>query len=336
MPHSLFNEVPEDKLKHIIDAQQLHTAYRAAFQKQSAIRGGSIGKARTVRSTSSAPDMTTGYASGKPRTQKRSHRRNPPLSHGTISGVSQAARGPYRETRETGQDQSCVAPGQCAAPGHQGVGPDRKRRAGQENHDHRHECDVRLRLRGQCHVCRLHHGDARSDLLWDSRSKLRIASGPKGLARRHSAWRPILHENRGQAIHASEQRGLPGRLDQARRGYQHSEPGQIWANEEDFWAVKVHNMDWLLSAPRFEQIVISTNGGMATMTTVDPRAFGLFKVWLSEQNARCRQTQTGFRSGDCHLSTDRRMASTTFFRRHQDDTGTNPGPRARHLSLKPT
>ena len=66
-------------------------------------------------------------------------------------------------------------------------------------------------------------------------------------------------------------------------GYQHSEPGQIWANEEDFWAVKVHNMDWLLSAPRFEQIVISTNGGMATMTTVDPRAFGLFKVWLSEQ-----------------------------------------------------
>ena len=39
MPHSLFNEVPEDKLKHIIDAQQLHTAYRAAFQEAKRYQG---------------------------------------------------------------------------------------------------------------------------------------------------------------------------------------------------------------------------------------------------------------------------------------------------------
>jgi len=69
-------------------------------------------------------------------------------------------------------------------------------------------------------------------------------------------------------------------------GYQNSEPGQVWANAEDFWAVKVHNMDWLLSAPKFEQVVISSSGDMATMTTVDPRAFGLFKLWLSEQSDR--------------------------------------------------
>ena len=175
------------------------------------------------------------------------------------------------------------------------------------------------------------------DLLWDSRSKLRIASpDPKGLLGVIQRGDPSFMKIEGKPFTLVNNEGYQVDLIKRDEGYQHSEPGQIWANEEDFWAVKVHNMDWLLSAPRFEQIVISTNGGMATMTTVDPRAFGLFKVWLSEQNARCRQTQTGFRSGDCHLSTDRRMASTTFFRRHQDDTGTNPGPRARHLSLKPT
>ena len=191
--------------------------------------------------------MTTGTPAEKPRTQKRSHRRNPPLSHGTISGVSQAARGPYRETRETGQDQSCVAPGQCAAPGHQGVGPDRKRRAGQENHDHRHECDVRPRLRGQCHVCRLHHGDARSDLLWDSRSKLRIASpDPKGLLGVIQRGDPSFMKIEGKPFTLVNNEGYQVDLIKRDEGYQHSEPGQIWANEEDFWAVKVHNMDWLL------------------------------------------------------------------------------------------
>lgn len=57
-------------------------------------------------------------------------------------------------------------------------------------------------------------------------------------------------------------------------------------NPNDFWASKIRNMDWLLSAPKFKQTVVGTNGKMAEMATVDPRAFALYKVSLSQKNDR--------------------------------------------------
>ena len=42
-------------------------------------------------------------------------------------------------------------------------------------------------------------------------------------------------------------------------------------------------MDWLLSSPKFRQVVVGTNGSMAEMVTVDPRAFVFYKVWLSQK-----------------------------------------------------
>jgi len=43
------------------------------------------------------------------------------------------------------------------------------------------------------------------------------------------------------------------------------------------------NIDWLLSAPKFTQTVISANGKFARMVTVDPRAFVIYKNWLSQR-----------------------------------------------------
>lgn len=45
-------------------------------------------------------------------------------------------------------------------------------------------------------------------------------------------------------------------------------------------------MDWLLSAPKFRQVVVGSNGRMAEMVTVDPRAFALYKVYLGQKNDR--------------------------------------------------
>jgi hypothetical protein len=45
-------------------------------------------------------------------------------------------------------------------------------------------------------------------------------------------------------------------------------------------------MDWFLSSPKFRQVVVGTNGSMAEMTTVDPRAFVFYKVWLSKKDDR--------------------------------------------------
>lgn len=59
-------------------------------------------------------------------------------------------------------------------------------------------------------------------------------------------------------------------------------PKQFFPNENDFWAAKIHNMDWLISAPKFQQVVIGTNGKFAEMVAPDPRAFVLFKTWMGE------------------------------------------------------
>ena len=218
MPHSLFNEVPEDKLKHIIDAQQLHTAYRAAFQEAKRYQGRLNWESANGTEYLVSTRYDYGYASGKASDPEAiTPKKSSAFTRNDQRRVASCSRPLPRNSRNRSRSIVRCAWAMCR-PGHQGVGPDRKRRAGQENHDHRHECDVRLRLRGQCHVCRLHHGDARSrPALGQQVKAANREPGPKGLARRHSAWRPILHENRGQAIHASEQRGLPGRLDQARR-----------------------------------------------------------------------------------------------------------------------
>ncbi|WP_412054894.1 GSU2403 family nucleotidyltransferase fold protein [Achromobacter insolitus] len=63
-------------------------------------------------------------------------------------------------------------------------------------------------------------------------------------------------------------------------GYLPSGPDRLLGGDDDFWRAEVHDLGWLLSAPKFEQIVIRTGGRMAVLTTVDPRAFGLFKTWL--------------------------------------------------------
>lgn len=64
------------------------------------------------------------------------------------------------------------------------------------------------------------------------------------------------------------------------------EPGQVTPLADDFWAVKARNADWLLSAPKFSEIVVGTSGRMARMVTVDPRAFALFKLWMTGQPER--------------------------------------------------
>jgi hypothetical protein len=125
------------------------------------------------------------------------------------------------------------------------------------------------------------------DLLWDSRSTLRIASpDPKGLLGIIQRGDASFAKMEGKPFTLMNNQGYQVDLIKRDEGYQHSEPGQVWDNVDDFWAVKVHNMDWLLSAPKFEQVIISASGEMATMTTVDPRAFGLFKLWLSERKER--------------------------------------------------
>jgi len=55
---------------------------------------------------------------------------------------------------------------------------------------------------------------------------------------------------------------------------------------DDLMAAEIKNLHWLVSAPKFYQIVIGEDGFPATMVVPDPRAFAVHKLWVSNQKDR--------------------------------------------------
>ena len=125
------------------------------------------------------------------------------------------------------------------------------------------------------------------DLLWDNRKRLSLATKEnalvKGMLGILKNIDPSFKLRDDQLYTAVNKDGYE--VDIFRRiGHDNNqEPSRLSTLEDDFWAVKAKNADWLLSAPKFSEIVVATNGKMARMTTVDPRAFVLFKLWMAEQ-----------------------------------------------------
>lgn len=129
------------------------------------------------------------------------------------------------------------------------------------------------------------------DVLWDSRQTLEFivdetfrAQGLLGVLRR--ADKTFELEEGG--YRASNKSGYIVDLIKRRpKSLQDdTEPQQMFKSENDFWAAKIYSMDWLLSSPKFEQVVVGANGQMANMITIDPRAFVLYKTWLSQKEDR--------------------------------------------------
>lgn len=131
------------------------------------------------------------------------------------------------------------------------------------------------------------------DLLWDSRKHLALVSrdpdfntqGLIGVLRKADRSFAILAEESYRAANAG---GYLVDLIKRRpvSCFDDTEKAQLKNIESDFWAAKIVNMDWLLSAPKFRQTIVGINGQMADMTTVDPRAFVLFKAYLARKEDR--------------------------------------------------
>jgi len=54
----------------------------------------------------------------------------------------------------------------------------------------------------------------------------------------------------------------------------------------DMEAVEIRNLQWLISSPKFSQVVIGEDGYPAPIVVPEPRTFALHKLWLSEQADR--------------------------------------------------
>jgi hypothetical protein len=64
-----------------------------------------------------------------------------------------------------------------------------------------------------------------------------------------------------------------------------AEPHHLGANDP-FVAADIANMDWMLSSAHIRQFAVADNGLPFEMAVPDPRAFMLFKSWLSKQPER--------------------------------------------------
>ena len=123
------------------------------------------------------------------------------------------------------------------------------------------------------------------DLLWDARRRVQFLAD---LERIDSSMLHVLQRAdpsfRRMALHnetAINDRGF--QVDFLRRvpvaGDPH--PFRFSADEDDLWPVQALRANVLTDAPRFEQVVISATGRMASMRTVAPATFVEFKRWLA-------------------------------------------------------
>ena len=54
----------------------------------------------------------------------------------------------------------------------------------------------------------------------------------------------------------------------------------------DLKAAEIRSLHWLISSPKFSQVIIGDDGYPVSMAVPDPRAFSIHKLWLSEQPDR--------------------------------------------------
>lgn len=127
------------------------------------------------------------------------------------------------------------------------------------------------------------------DLLWNHKTKLSL--GAKASVSEGGILGLLRQVDRSFEIRTDQ----PFRA-QARSGYMvdliRQMPDPPWADEPDRFfdgdlvATDIWNMKWLLGAPRVTQVVVGVDGSMARMTAPDPRAFVMFKLWLSQAEDR--------------------------------------------------
>lgn len=129
------------------------------------------------------------------------------------------------------------------------------------------------------------------DLLWDARSTLKLAlldpdvreEGVLAILKKvdKSFDRTVAGSFRAinnDAFYVDLVKQMPN------PPWKHGEPERL--AEKDLRPGELPNIKWLLSSEKFSSVVLDQNGEPAPMVTPDPRAFAVYKRWLSEQPDR--------------------------------------------------
>lgn len=281
-------ELPADALRQYINARQLFTALRETETAAKAYRGGMIwreqkGHTYLIRTTTRAAQKSLG-----PKTQQTEA-----IYQKFTTGKQQVAarRAQLRVALEKAQRvNKALYVGRVddkiidVLNGLYDAGLENNFTVVGTNALYAYEAAAGVRIEEQ------HLATNDLDLLWDNRRKLTLATkerlserGLLGLLKRIDnsfELRP------GQLYTAMNKDGYEIDIIRRMGSGSDKDPGQITGHEEDFWAVRARNADWLLSAPKFKEVIVGASGRMAQVVTIDPRAFALFKLWMMQNKDR--------------------------------------------------
>lgn len=128
------------------------------------------------------------------------------------------------------------------------------------------------------------------DLLFDTRKRVAFLSAMKqldtslmGVLRKADA---SFHVRRDQLQTAVNDEGFEVDLIRRDASYGDPHPLRMTEDESDLWAVQVSSGEKMLSAAKFEQMVVATSGDMAMMHTLHPLAFVSVKTSLANSANR--------------------------------------------------
>jgi hypothetical protein len=129
------------------------------------------------------------------------------------------------------------------------------------------------------------------DILWDVRARL-LLTAPEGktqsegfmglLQKADRSFRPIER----QPFRAANKHGYLVDLVKPEPRPAMTREQRRMGKAGDLVAAEIHNLQWLISSPKMNQVVIGEDGFPARLVCPDPRSFALHKLWLSEQEDR--------------------------------------------------
>lgn len=129
------------------------------------------------------------------------------------------------------------------------------------------------------------------DFLWDARTTLKLAmldedvaeAGVLAILRKIDKTFDSVHHSQFRAVnkdgfYVDLVKQIPN------PPWKKSEPRRLAA--KDLTPAELPNIKWLLASEKFSSIVIGQDGQPAPMVAPDPRAFAVYKQWLSTQSDR--------------------------------------------------